>query len=126
MPNNHKLSNNLPQNKPDLDLSQFRSPYEGMVLCPVCKFEYTHPVRVEADQGGEVVEVSHDGPGFLRRESSARGTVIHIDFYCEQLHEFRVSFQFHKGETFFWTSGGQEIPIDADGCPSFPPALWRD
>ena len=115
----------------ELNLSQFLEPFRGMVRCPACPSTsdlaiLTHLVRVEVDQGGDVVEVDRNGPGFLRREPSARGTVVCIDFYCEEGHEFRVIFQFHKGATYFWATPGVESPVDPEGVPLPPRELWRD
>jgi hypothetical protein len=114
----------------DLNLSQFLGEYEGVVLCPACRHSdmggLTHPTRVEVDQGGDVVEVDRDGPGFLHRKPSARGAIIHLDFYCEGGHEFRVSFRFHKGSTYFWTTLGVDYPVAPDGMPLPLRELWRD
>jgi hypothetical protein len=116
----------------DLDLSQFLEVFGGVVLCPACRFSdsdsgfLTHLSRVEVDQGGDVVEVDRDGPGFLRRPPSARGAVICIDFYCEERHEFRLNFRFHKGSTYCWVSGIRETPVGANGSYNQPRELWRN
>ena len=92
------------------------------LTCPVCKFDYNHILRVEVDQGGELVEVAPDGVGFGRRQPAraVRGSIVSIEFLCEQGHKWAISFRFHKGQTFCHAQA-QPGPVDVD-----VPTLWRD
>jgi hypothetical protein len=117
-----------------LDLRPYRNgatEWDQLVLCPQCADEpsardpwdagYVHPTRVEVNQGGEVVEVTREGPGFARHAARGRGSRITLSFWCEQSHQFNLVFQFHKGATYVWA----ELRSPADPVAGVV-TLWRD
>ena len=97
------------------------------LLCPECEdaFDYVHPVYVEVDRGGHVVNVDADRVGFGTRPRTARGVVIRAEFVCERGHQFALRLQFHKGQTFLGASTLPPAPPDARGVPDIR-TIWRD
>ncbi len=72
----------------------------GMLKCPVCGFNYTHPQE----------------PLFLQTDDyefwAGRGSVIKVPFRCENGCHFTLCFGFHKGNTIaFWQD------VTPDGQP---------
>jgi hypothetical protein len=102
--------------------------WEGhTLLCPECEdaFDYVHPVCVDVDRGGDVVNVDADGVGFGTRPRTARGVIIRVDFVCENGHQFALRLQFHKGQTFLGASTLPPAPPDARGIAHIR-TIWRD
>jgi hypothetical protein len=97
------------------------------LLCPECEdpFEYVHPVSVDVDRGGDVVNVDAAGVGFGTRPRTARGVIIRVDFVCERGHQFVLRFQFHKGQTFLGASALPPAAPDTQGVPDIR-TIWRD
>lgn len=93
------------------------------LVCPICEFDYVHPTRLEADRGGDLVEIDADGVGFATRPRSVRGVVTTLEFVCEAGHRFSLSFRFHKGRTFIWCSRLANCAV-TEG--SWPRTIWRD
>jgi len=89
------------------------------LLCPECEdaFDYVHPVCVEVDRGGDVVNVDAEGVGFGTRPRTARGVVIRVDFVCERGHQFALRFHFGKGRTFLGASTQRPAPLNEHGAP---------
>lgn len=102
---------------------------EEVLLCPVCRFEYVHPLSVKVatgldltvvDENGTEVHrgvtqvsledvslVDHKGTQAVRTklaESLAahreRGVRIIIEYHCENGHHGNLIFQFHKGNIY--------------------------
>jgi hypothetical protein len=71
---------------------------EGLLLCPVCQFEYTHLALCFVNQLGETVLITGTG---VRQDTlggaSWHGSIIKIQAYCEYGHQFQITLQFHKG-----------------------------
>ena len=69
------------------------------LLCPECEdaFDYVHPVCVEVDRGGDVVNVDAEGVGFGTRPRTARGVVIRVDFVCERGPSVRAAVPLREG-----------------------------
>ena len=116
---------------PELDtrcLLDGGEPSEGhTLLCPECEdaFDYMHPVCVDVDRGGDVVNVDTDRAGFGQRPRMARGVIIRVDFVCERGHQFALRFQFIKGRTFLGASTLPPAAVTEDGAPDIR-TLWRD
>jgi hypothetical protein len=101
------------------------------VDCPVCaeteglgleRFDCIHMLSVRINQGGAITEVRKRSTTQLRGEASGRGTLIEIDFACEQGHRFTRAFQFHKGLVYVEDMVKPDTP-EGDG---YPEELWRD
>ena len=81
--------------------------YDGEIqlLCPVCGFEYVRLVQVYASPAGPAMQsTTIDAEGVSTRPRGpvggfGRGNTVMLTFQCENGHEFRRSFSFHKGQT---------------------------
>ena len=97
----------------------------GLVSCPHpgCSMGDAgiHPVGVEVNSGGVITDVDHGGTRITRGKADGRGVTIVIRFVCEEGHEFRVRFHFHKGSTGF-----EIIPTGDPEAYAFEPTIWRD
>jgi len=95
----------------------------GKEECPICGFNYIHPVEVAclpAGREGGLISITADG---IHRRPLApplgRGVFLTIVFRCEEGHMFRKTWQFHEGETLTnceylgWTTCG-------------PNTIWRN
>jgi hypothetical protein len=103
--------------------------YDGEIqlLCPVCGFEYVRLVQVYASPAGPAMQsTTIDAEGVSTRPRGpvggfGRGNIVMLTFQCENGHEFRRSFSFHKGQTTL-ECFGRKIPDDS----AVKPTLWRD
>ncbi len=98
------------------------------LLCPVCGYEYVHPVALKAEPvSGDTVVYINSG-GIRTCVSTAaqqiRGIRITTTFLCEEGHQWDEERAFHKGVT------SQEIRRgpDLDWAESelMPTTIWRD
>jgi len=96
------------------------------VKCPTCGFEYMHPIEVQVDRGGSVVQVDADGVGFLKREPQGRGVVIVVKFHCEDGYESFFALNFHKGVTFSHMIAGKALPSGENDGLEIGDVIWRD
>lgn len=96
--------------------------FGGVVLCPVCGFDYVHMNGVEIDQGASIATVDGDGCRLTARAKeriTQRGSQVTLWMNCESGHTFAQVFRFHKGMTF--------VRVERDVAPSDQhPGLWRD
>jgi hypothetical protein len=99
---------------------------ESAVLCPVCGWEYVHPValKVEPVSGDTIVYINRDG---LRTFATSvaeriRGIQITTTFLCEEGHQWDEERAFHKGIT------SQEVRRgpDWEAPELMPTTIWRD
>src|ERR1700736_5058503 len=76
-------------------------PKHDLVLCDVCDSPHMLHIRaVRVNQLGNTVSI---GPAGIEHfddtaKTSARGSIVEIDFWCEAGHSFTAAFQFHKGQ----------------------------
>jgi len=96
---------------------------DDQVRCPVCDFEYCHPIRLRCiSPGRRHGEVIIDAHGLTVNPHCGpidRGVWIGIEFACEDGHAFVRSFHFHKGSTFARDMVLGERPNDWA-------TIWRD
>lgn len=82
---------------------------DDAVRCPVCDFEYCHPIRLTCispgQRNGRVTIDAHGVAIDPRHPPADRGVRIGIEFACEHGHAFERSFHFSKG----WTITCDEI-----------------
>ncbi|NLX59687.1 MAG: hypothetical protein GXY74_11430 [Phycisphaerae bacterium] len=98
---------------------------EPALACPVCGFEYVHPVAVECCPSGPRGHVRIDAEGVRLEPVSApegRGVAVTLGFLCENGHLFTYRLSVHKGQTFLERTMGN-APRDAD---EWPRTIWRD
>jgi hypothetical protein len=100
---------------------------ESAVLCPVCGWEYTHPVALKAEpvSGDTVVYINRDGiRTFVSRAAETiRGIRITTTFLCEEGHQWEDEERaFHKGITSQTVSRGP----DHEHPDLWPSTMWRD
>ncbi len=88
------------------------------VICPVCEFEYIHPVSVEVNAGGSITTVDQLGTRMTAGKPAGRGVLISLGFTCENGHNFTIALQFHKGAT-------SAALVDV-GEGEWQPTIWRD
>ncbi len=99
----------------------------GEVLCPICGWEYVHPVALKAEpvSGDTVLYVNGDGirtyPTTIA-ERGVRGIRITTTFLCEQGHQWDEERAFHKGVTIQTVRRGP----DWEDAEMMPATLWRD
>lgn len=69
----------------------------GETLCQVCGFEYVHIKGVKVAKG-------------------PNGTIILIDFWCENGHDFEASMTEHKGQVLaeMWQVRKVKLPLAGD------------
>ena len=70
------------------------SGYPWRVLCPVCRFDYTHFAPDDVH-----VEATDDYTSPIGN----RGSWIAVPMWCEEGHSWRLVIGFHKGQTFLDT-----------------------
>ena len=97
-----------------------------MVLCPICGWEYVHPValKVEPVCGDTIVYINWEG---LRTFATAaaeriRGIQITTTFLCEEGHQWDEERAFHKGIT----SQEMHRGPDWEDPELIPMTIWRD
>ena len=85
------------------------SAYEGeeILVCPVCGFEYVHPLKVKVAIGNCVTVVDSNGTRMVEGETAEsikavkrRGVRIILEYRCENGHHGNLILQFSKGVTF--------------------------
>lgn len=96
------------------------------LLCPVCGFEYVHPVGLTCQSAGRAnTRLRVDAEGIHQdplSSPSGRGVRITVEFLCESGHRFDYSFQFHKGWTFIEREANpQALEVDQR-----PQTIWRN
>jgi hypothetical protein len=94
---------------------------DAPVLCPACGGARVHPIRVEVDRGGDVVEVDAAGVGFATRPRTARGVVINVELVGECGHYSALRLAFHEGTTYVTV-----VPLGAGAGATTPAVIWRD
>jgi len=99
---------------------------EAKVTCPVCGFDYVHPISVRcvpAGAAGGSITVTAHGIHRDRRDSvDGRGVVIELGFSCEGGHIFTQGFTFHKGQTFVNVDDITRL-VDVEPAPI---TIWRN
>jgi hypothetical protein len=101
------------------------------LLCPVCAWEYVHPVALKAEpvSGDTVVYINQEG---IRTFASAaaervRGILITTTFLCEEGHTWDEERRFHKGITSQSVTRGPDWFSDSEARPELvPTTIWRD
>lgn len=93
----------------------------GDVRCPECGDGYCHIGPVVIDQGRICIRVGHERcvTTTHNEPKDRRGSVVRIEFVCEQGHKFFWELTFHKGNTPF-----RLIVNEAPGVAH--DTLWRD
>ncbi len=98
---------------------------ETLVKCPVCGFDYTHPVAVEVYPFEATKRITIDNTGFdidsTFQKPGTRGVGISVRFVGECSHAWTQTFQFHKGQTEVKVTRDADIPLG-----EMPPTIWRD
>jgi hypothetical protein len=96
------------------------------ILCPVCGWEYVHPValKVEPVSGYTIVYINRDGLRTFATTAAERirGIQITTTFLCEEGHSWDEERAFHKGIT------SQEVRRgpDWEEPELMPTTIWRD
>ena len=98
---------------------------EPALACPVCGFEYVHPIELECCSPGTAkghVVINADGISIDPcRPPDGRGTRITLKFWGECGHSFEYVFHFHKGSTMV-SRFMLDTPEDEPGLST----IWRD
>lgn len=114
----------------DETLVDFLSPYARGVgdaarplCCPVCGFEYNHPIRVVVNRGGvvDVIEGWTDAPRRFQTFPTNSGSSIWLEFDGECGHVWALHFQFHEGITLV---AEEAHPVGSTA--EQPTEFWRD
>jgi len=109
------------------------------LACPVCGFEYVHPISVIVATGIDTTIIDNEGTRIIRakdgfvfdksnklhicveptteessKADSERGVRIVIEYHCENGHHGNIIFQFHKGNLF----------VEHEELPPIPPEEW--
>jgi len=99
---------------------------EPALGCPVCGFEYVHPVGLVCHSAGSRnTALRVDAHGIHQNPCNApwgRGVRITLEFLCEGGHRFDYSLSFHKGWTFVERQmSHKELEFEEQ-----PRTIWRD
>ena len=98
---------------------------EPALACPVCGFEYIHPVELECRSPGTAkgcVIINADGVNIDPcPPPEGRGTRITLRFVGECSHAFEYVLHFHKGNTMVFRS--MRDLLDDKQAPN---TIWRD
>lgn len=95
---------------------------EACFCCPVCGNDYVHPAQVIVDQGQTRTEVTREQTIVAASNHGmlARGSLVAMQFWCEQGHAFEYRLSFHKGhlncELATWQFAAEQLRDE----------LWRD
>lgn len=91
------------------------------LCCPLCGMDYVHPEQVAVDQGKTRTIVRRESTRVAASErgTSHRGSLIALDFWCENGHRFRYRLEFHKGQLFCELHAGDLHDLSDDD------ELWR-
>jgi len=91
------------------------------LCCPLCGMDYVHPEQVAVDQGKTRTIVRRESTNVSAsdRETTHRGSLIALDFWCEGGHVFRYVLDFYKGQMVCELYAGDmgKLPEDEE--------LWR-
>lgn len=91
----------------------------GILLCPLCGFDYLHPGQIEVRQNSFLTQIeSLKSVSSCIDPSGERGSSIRMLFDGECGHRFGIVLQFHKGNTFCHL-----VEVRDDGKFT---ELWRD
>lgn len=101
------------------------------IECPECGHDYIHIEAVDILQNRQEISIGYGmaGEGLIAPvliheidESSGRGSVVDVRFFCENGHRFEHKYRFHKGNT--------DVSIvrleGFDPGQGHTPELWRD
>jgi len=80
--------------------TSFSLGYE-VLLCPICGFEYIHPLKVKVSTHQKTVIIDAESFHFSEDKMAVRrsGRIV-IEYACEDGHHGNIILQFHKGNTF--------------------------
>ncbi len=95
---------------------------EAVLCCPVCDMDHVHPEQVAVEQGKTqtIIRRESTNVSVTDRGSGPRGSLIALDFWCENGHVFRYELEFHKGQLFLRLYAGEySDPLKTD-------ELWRN
>lgn len=98
---------------------------KDMLLCPICDFDFVHPISVRVATDNDYTFIDHKGTHLSHAKMAEtdearknRGVIISIEYCCEHGHLGIVILAFHKGITFV---KHKELPLIDDWT-----TLWRD
>ncbi len=86
------------------------------IECPVCGWEFVHPVAVKVEPVGGAVVIHVDNHGVIHTTASRspptrrlRGVEITTTFECERWHQWDEVRAFHKGQTLVSIQRGPDL-----------------
>ena len=82
------------------------------IVCPVCGFEYVHPIGVRVTREKEVTEITSKGISIRDATNPGRGVIIEFEYVCENGHHGAITLTFHKGETYLGHEELQQLEHD--------------
>jgi hypothetical protein len=98
-----------------------------IMTCPVCGFDYTHPVGAYTRLGSDTFEAGvYDGTRALDVTGYRRSALV-VRFYCEGGCRFALVVQQHKGQNFVWVEVLPDDPrYGSDDDSEFDPLASAD
>lgn len=86
-----------------VDQSAILRNQNSQLICPVCGFNYVHPVKAGIELGHVTALATEDTVQVsgTDRHKHCRGSVITLTFRCESGHQFQYVLRFEKGHTYF-------------------------
>ena len=77
------------------------------LVCPICGFEFVHPISVRVTREKETTEITGKGIFIRDAENLGRGVIIELEYVCENGHHGIIRLRFYKGSTYV---GHVELP----------------
>ena len=100
---------------------------EPAMACPICGFEYIHPVGIECNSPGTakgLLRIDSDGVHLDPKQAPiGRGVRITLKFMCEYGHSFEYQLHFHKGQTYVER---RMACLPMGRHEQWPDTIWRD
>jgi len=81
------------------NIIQCTGKYENLV-CPICGFEYVHPIAVRVTRAKEMTEITSKGIFIRDAINPGRGVIIEMVYACENGHRGVIILTFHRGITY--------------------------
>ena len=110
-----RLINEVCEYSGEIDFNNAKS-----LSCPECGSINVHPNCVVVNANGIITIIENNNSRIIEGRSTGRGVSMWLFFHCENGHEWKERYQFHKGETY------KEVTEVKTADATAQTTIWRD